>query len=278
VRTALKRSMNVPAVIVANQAGPANIVATAKALGITTLVENGSYNDVTLAMSLGGLTQGVTPLEMAAAYGAIGHNGVYVSPTAITKILNSDGKIIYEYKPRPQQAVSARAAYQITNILQDVLISGTAAGAGIGRPAAGKTGTTDTYKDAWFVGYTPNLSCAVWVGDDNNESMGLVTGSSYPLTIWQKFMLDAVQSLPAENFVRPEGVVIPPEPVILSEEEKKKKAEEEKKKKAEEAAKKNGSTSSAASSKPSGNSGKLTNPPAPKPPVVSNRPNAPRQN
>ena len=279
VRTALKRSLNVPAVIVANQAGPANIIATAKSLGISTLVEQGAYNDETLAMALGGLTQGVTPLEMAAAYGAIGHNGVYVTPTAITKILNSDGKIIYEYKAQPKQAVSAAAAYQVTNILQDVLVSGTAAGSGIGRPAAGKTGTTDTYKDAWFVGYTPNLSCAVWVGDDNNESMGVVTGSSYPLTVWHAFMSQAVQALPVENFIRPEGAVIPPEPVILSPEEKKKKEEEEKAKKEAEERRKKG-LPPVVSNKPIRSGGpELSTPPQPKKPATQTpspqRPTAP---
>ena len=91
----------------------------------------------------------------------------------------------------------------------DVLISGTGAGAGLGRPAAGKTGTTDDYKDAWFVGFTPNLSCAVWIGDDRSRSMGLMTGSMTPLSIWHAFMSRAIREIPYANFVRPAGAVTP---------------------------------------------------------------------
>jgi penicillin-binding protein 1A len=132
-------------------------------------------------MALGGLSKGVIPLEMAAAYGTIANNGQYNTPVAITKIVNREGKVIYEHKASPKQVVSAKAAYQLTDMLKDVLVSGTGAGAGLGRPAAGKTGTTDDYRDAWFVGYTPNLACAVWVGDDNNKSMGIMTGSMAPV-------------------------------------------------------------------------------------------------
>ena len=94
-------------------------------------------------------------------------------------------------------------------MLKDVLISGTAGGSGLGRPAAGKTGTTDYSKDAWFCGYTPNLSCAVWVGDDRNRSMGAMYGSGAPLSIWHDFMINAVQEVPYADFVRPSGAVTP---------------------------------------------------------------------
>lgn len=207
--TALKLSYNVPAVKLAMELGPEKIIRNAKALGITTLVESGGQNDVNAAMALGGLTKGVSPIEMAAAYGTIGNNGVYNKPVAILKIVDRNGKVIYEHHPSPKQVVSAKAAYQTTDILMDVLISGTGAGAGLGRPAAGKTGTTDDYKDAWFVGFTPNLSCAVWIGDDRSRSMGLMTGSMTPLSIWHAFMSRAIREIPYANFVRPAGAVTP---------------------------------------------------------------------
>jgi penicillin-binding protein 1A len=216
LRTALKNSYNIPAVLVAKKIGTEKIVAMAKALGISTLVDSGKYTDNNPAMALGGLSKGVIPLEMAAAYGTIANNGQYNTPVAITKIVNREGKVIYEHKASPKQVVSAKAAYQLTDMLKDVLVSGTGAGAGLGRPAAGKTGTTDDYRDAWFVGYTPNLACAVWVGDDNNKSMGIMTGSMAPLSIWHNFMVQAVAHLPAVDFKRPSGAVTPVGPELTN--------------------------------------------------------------
>ncbi len=105
-------------------------------------------------------------------------------------------------------------------MMKGVFINGTAAGAGLGRPAAGKTGTTDDFKDAWFVGFTPNLSTAVWIGDDNGRALEYMYGSMQPLSIWRSYMLNAVQSLPAVDFIRPSGVEIPPEPKIEDEKDK----------------------------------------------------------
>ncbi len=278
LRTALKNSLNVPAVIVAKKVGTGKVLAMAKSLGISTLVEDGTYTDDNPAMALGGLSKGVIPLEMAAAYGTIANNGQYNAPTAIIKIVNREGKVIYQHKASPKQVVSAKAAYQVTDILKDVLVSGTGAGAGLGRPAAGKTGTTDSYHDAWFVGYTPNLSCAVWVGDDNNKSMGVMTGSMAPLNIWHAFMTKAITEIPSVNFQRPSDAVTPDEPVINNEDAAKAKKEaEEKKKKEEEAAKKKAALEK--SKQPAGG-GQLAAPPrvkrptdsSNKAPVVSNKP------
>ena len=209
LRTALSRSYNIPAIRVALRVGTDKVMQMAKACGISSLVEDGPYTDNNPAMALGGLTKGVSPLEMASAYGTIANNGVFNQPVAIIKIVDRNGKVIFEHKHSPKQVVSAKAAYQTTDMLKDVLISGTAGGSGLGRPAAGKTGTTDYSKDAWFVGYTPNLSCAVWVGDDRNRSMGAMYGSGAPLSIWHDFMTNAVQEIPAVDFVRPSGAVTP---------------------------------------------------------------------
>jgi penicillin-binding protein 1A len=227
LRTALSRSFNIPAIRVALRVGTDKVMRMAKACGISSLVEDGPYTDNNPAMALGGLTKGVSPLEMAAAYGTIANNGVYNTPVSIIKILDRNGKIIFEHKHTPKQAVSAKAAYQTTDMLKDVLISGTAGGSGLGRPAAGKTGTTDYSKDAWFCGYTPNLSCAVWVGDDRNRSMGAMYGSGAPLSIWHDFMTKAIEEVPYVDFVRPAGAVTPVGKDIGNKEEDKDKNKEE---------------------------------------------------
>ena len=227
LRTALSRSYNIPAIRVALRVGTDKVMRMAKICGISSLVEEGPYTDNNPAMALGGLTKGVSPLDMATAYGTIANNGVYNAPVSIIKILDRNGKIIFEHKHSPKQVVSAKAAYQTTDMLKDVLISGTAGGSGLGRPAAGKTGTTDYSKDAWFCGYTPNLSCAVWVGDDRNRSMGSMYGSGAPLSIWHDFMINAVQEVPYADFARPAGAVTPVGKDIGNKDEDKDKNKEE---------------------------------------------------
>ena len=226
-RTALSRSFNIPAIRVALRVGTDKVMRMAKACGITSLVEEGPYTDNNPAMALGGLTKGVSPLEMAEAYGTIANNGVLNQPVSIIKIVDRNGKTIFEHKHAPKQVVSAKAAYQTTDMLKDVLISGTAGGSGLGRPAAGKTGTTDYSKDAWFCGYTPNLSCAVWVGDDRNRSMGAMYGSGAPLSIWHDFMINAIEEVPYADFVRPAGAVTPIGKDIGNKDEDKDKNKEE---------------------------------------------------
>ena len=214
LRSALIRSLNVPTVKLAQEVGVDKIIANAEKMGISTMVESGAYSDANLAMALGGLSKGVNPLEMAAAYGVLATNGMYCKPIALLKIVDREGKVLYEAKKsEAKRVIDAEAAYLTTNMMQDVFVSGTASGMGIGRQAAGKTGTTDTYIDAWFVGYTPNLSTAVWVGDDNNKPMNYMYGSGAPLSIWHDFMVNALASAPAASFVNP-GVTVPPEPVI----------------------------------------------------------------
>jgi penicillin-binding protein, 1A family len=214
LRSALIRSLNVPTVKLAQEVGVDKIIANAEKMGISTMVESGAYSDANLAMALGGLSKGVNSLEMAAAYGVLATNGMYCKPIALLKIVDREGKVLYEAKKsEAKRVIDAEAAYLTTNMMQDVFVSGTASGMGIGRQAAGKTGTTDTYIDAWFVGYTPNLSTAVWVGDDNNKPMNYMYGSGAPLSIWHDFMVNALASAPAASFVNP-GVTVPPEPVI----------------------------------------------------------------
>lgn len=256
LRTALKRSINVPTVKLAREVGVDKIVANVERMGITTLVDSGAYSDVNLAMALGGLSKGVNPLEMASAYGVLATNGLYNKPIALLKIVDRDGKVLYQAKPQSKRVVDAASAYLTTNMLEDVLVSGTGGGMGIGRPAAGKTGTTDTYIDAWFVGYTPDLSTAVWVGDDNNKPMQRMYGSGAPLSIWHEFMINALASTPRTGFSNP-GVAVPAEPEIKQEEEDKDKEKDAKDAKVDD--KKDDKASQNA---------------APKAPAVSNKPSS----
>ena len=256
LRTALKRSLNVPTIKLAREVGVDKIVANVEKMGITTLVDSGAYSDVNLAMALGGLSKGVNPLEMASAYGVLATNGLYNKPIALLKIVDRDGKVLYQAKPQSKRVVDAASAYLTTNMLEDVLVSGTAGGMGIGRPAAGKTGTTDTYIDAWFVGYTPDLSTAVWVGDDNNKPMQRMYGSGAPLSIWHEFMINALASTPRTGFSNP-GVAVPAEPEIKQEEEDKDKEKDAKDAKVDD--KKDDKASQNA---------------APKAPAVSNKPSS----
>ena len=256
LRTALKRSINVPTIKLAREVGVDKIVANVEKMGITTLVDSGAYSDVNLAMALGGLSKGVNPLEMASAYGVLATNGLYNKPIALLKIVDRDGKVLYQAKPQSKRVVDAASAYLTTNMLEDVLVSCTGGGMGIGRPAAGKTGTTDTYIDAWFVGYTPDLSTAVWVGDDNNKPMQRMYGSGAPLSIWHEFMINALASTPRTGFSNP-GVAVPAEPEIKQEEEDKDKEKDAKDAKVDD--KKDDKASQNA---------------APKAPAVSNKPSS----
>ena len=213
LRTALEQSLNVPTVKLANQVGVDKPLYYAQQMGISTLVLQGSTNDRNLAMSLGGLTRGVTPLELASAYGVFANQGIYVVPTAIVKIVDRNGKVLEQYTPREKAVINERSAYILTDMMRGVLTRGTGTAANIGRPAAGKTGTTSDYKDAWFVGYTPDLVAAVWIGNDNNGNLDGITGGSTPASIWHNFMTIALTNTPSSDFIRPNGVVLDPPPV-----------------------------------------------------------------
>jgi penicillin-binding protein 1A len=161
------------------------------------------------AIALGGLTYGVSPLEMASAYATLSNGGVHVEPTIIQRIRDADGNVIWEAQPKTNQALSAGVAYDVTRILAANIVSGTGTKAAIGRPAAGKTGTTTDWTDAWFVGYTPNLCTAVWMGDPDaqvpmtNVHGIRVTGGSFPAIMWHKFMYTADRAYPYTQFAAP---------------------------------------------------------------------------
>ena len=205
---ALAHSVNTIAVQLADQVGTKNIIANAKKMGITTL----DAKDDNLAMALGGLTKGVTPLEMASAYGTFANKGVHVKPTAIVKILERNGNVLedastLEKEETKTRVMSEREAYEMTTMLEGVIDHGTGTAAAIGRPAAGKTGTTDDNKDAWFVGYTPDIVTAVWIGDDTgSHSLGEIYGGTIPAEIWKDYMSSATSDESGGDFSAPSGM------------------------------------------------------------------------
>ncbi|RJQ31359.1 MAG: PBP1A family penicillin-binding protein [Actinobacteria bacterium] len=180
--------------------GPENVAEMAHKLGIVSPV------DPLPAIALGGLKYGVNTLEMANAMATLANNGNYNKAIAITKILDTNDNVILENKPSNKPVLDADVAAAITSILQNVIWRGTGRAANLGRPAAGKTGTAENYQDAWFVGYTPDLAAAVWVGyPDRQVSMidvhgRSVTGGSFPAQIWQNFMHETLKGRPYVNF------------------------------------------------------------------------------
>lgn len=205
LRYALQHSVNTIAVQLADAVGMRKVLNLASSLGITTL---GDSKDNNLAAALGGLTNGVKPIDMAVAYGTLANGGVKVKPVAITKIVDRNGQVVEENSTEEQRVVDPKYAYVITNMLESVMSGGTGGGASIGRPVAGKTGTTDESKDAWFVGYTPDLVAAVWMGDDYGiETLDGITGGTVPAVIWRDFMSQALNAMeiPASDFTVPPG-------------------------------------------------------------------------
>ena len=175
--------------------GPSRVADMAKSMGIQTEIESNT------AIALGGLRIGVTPLEMASAYGTLADNGVHAVPRSTSKVTDANGNVIDEGKPETNTVLDPKVAAQITSILEKVVSSGTGRGASIGRTQAGKTGTTEDYADAWFVGYTPDLVTAVWVGYPQGRiSMSGMTGGSLPASIWSSFMEKALDGVPPTPF------------------------------------------------------------------------------
>jgi penicillin-binding protein 1A len=203
LRTAITNSVNVAAVkVMVDYVGIENAIEFASKLGIE--LDSSRHG---ASMALGGLDNGVTPLQMASAFGAFANQGVYNKPVAILKVEKMDGVILEQVIPKQRQAMKASTAYIITDMLKSVVESGTGTGAQLSRPVAGKTGTTDEGKDLWFVGYTPELVAAVWIGYDQPEAMPQAYGGTYPTRIWQEIMSKALSGIPVKNFTVPSGIV-----------------------------------------------------------------------
>lgn len=209
MRTAAMYSINVWSVKMLNEIGVEAGYQFAESLGFSGLVPTGNYNDKGLAIALGGLTKGVTPLEMAGAYAAFANAGEYLQQHAITQILNQNGEVVYAYEAAPKRVMSEETAYLVTDMLKTAVTEGTGRQAQLGaRPVAGKTGTSTDTKDAWFIGYTTDYIAAVWLGYDQPKEMAGVIGGGYNAgPIWKQVMETAHKSLPVRDFIQPDGVM-----------------------------------------------------------------------
>ena len=158
--------------------------------------------DYRLPTALGGMTHGVSPLEMAAAYEALAYDGIYRNPTCIIRIEDAGGKKVIETAMEEEVIYKQNAARMMTDVLTGVLTRGTAAGLGVaGMPSAGKTGTTNDNKDGWFVGYTPYYTTSVWVGCDMPKELSELQGGSFPAKIWNRFMTEIHSGLSPLQFL-----------------------------------------------------------------------------
>jgi len=163
-----------------------------------------------LSLALG--TSDLTLLELTSAYGALANQGTWMRPMAIRYVLDSQQKLLEENAPHSRAVLSPEVAYVITHMLEGTIERGTGVAAkALGRPAAAKTGTTNDYSNAWFIGYTPRLATGVWVGYDRPRSLGRdETGSRVAVPIWTAFMTEALAGTPVEDFPVPDRVVIAP--------------------------------------------------------------------
>ncbi|QAY94872.1 penicillin-binding protein [Methylovirgula ligni] len=180
--TALANSLNTVAVRVGLEVGPAAVARTAHQLGIT------SNLDINPTIALG--TSAVTPLELTSAYVPFANGGIAVAPYVIARVATANGHVLYQHAPSTNGSVIAPDYVAMMNrMLSETLISGTARRADLpGWQAAGKTGTSQDFRDAWFIGYTSHMTCGVWLGNDDNSPTKRASGGSLPVVIWSRFM------------------------------------------------------------------------------------------
>ncbi len=201
LRNALAQSMNVATAKLAIDVGLKDIADLGKKLGFTSVKPYPS-------LALGAFE--VSPWQVATAYTVFANGGVKTELRTVQRVTGADGKTLERSQIGVERILHPQTAYIITDMMETVISSGTGAPVrkwGFTRPAAGKTGTTDEYRDAWFVGYTPNLLCVVWTGYDDNTPIKM-TGAQAALPIWVQFMKKALQSMPSEEFASPQGVSV----------------------------------------------------------------------
>ena len=206
LRQTLIRSINTATVQLGLMVGPDNVAAMAERLGINIEAAMGGIHNP--AMALGGLTYGVTPLEMASAYGVIANQGNRAEPHLIEKVDTAAGGNVFTFQPNPQRVLSPNVDGAMVSILRDVVRFGTGTRAQVpGWEVAGKTGTTQNSADAWFVGFTPVMSTAVWMGHPEGQiPMGTATGGRLPALMWNRFMTEALATQEPVAFADlPEG-------------------------------------------------------------------------
>ena len=204
IRSFIRTSQNIPAVKIMVELTPKKSLEYLQNMGISSL---DPITDNVLSLALGGMTSGVSPLEMASAYGTIANDGVYITPTFYTSVTDANGNTVLTPKQETRQVISKQNAYIMKTIIQEPVKSGgTATYCAIpGMDVAAKTGTTDNDYDRWLCGFTPYYSAATWYGYDNSETVyynGNPAGQ-----IWDAVMTDIHKDLPSATFVRPEGIV-----------------------------------------------------------------------
>jgi 1A family penicillin-binding protein len=196
IRNAVVVSQNIPAVLIGSRVGINKVIEHCRLMGIKSPLQS------VLSLPLGSVD--VTPLDMATAYATFASNGWYSEPTAILKVTDFQGNVLLDNTPKPQLVLDPWAAASVSSVLTSVVNNGTGRSAYLGRPTAGKTGTTDNERNVWFVGYVPQLATAVWIGDDANRPLGQgISGGGYAAPIWRSFMSQAVKNMPVEQFPSP---------------------------------------------------------------------------
>ncbi|MBE9081483.1 penicillin-binding protein [Tolypothrix sp. LEGE 11397] len=196
IRTALSLSRNIPAIKLGKAVGMDKVIETCRTLGIMSPMVPVS------SLPLGAI--GVTPLEMASAYATFANYGWQSPATIIARVTDSSGNVLLDNTPKPQLVLDPWASAATLDVMQSVVNEGTGRGAAIGRPVAGKTGTTSSEKDIWFIGTVPQLTTAIWVGrDDNRQLAHSATGGGTVAPVWRDFMQKALKNVPVERFQPP---------------------------------------------------------------------------
>jgi penicillin-binding protein 1A len=199
----LANSVNIPAAKLLQKLGTSSVTSYAKRMGIRSRLSP----DLSLALG----TSEVNLLELTASYGVFADQGVRVTPLFILRVEDKNGKVLEQSHAAAEEVLSPETALTMTNMMESVFENGTAASAralGFTSPAAGKTGTTDDYTDAWFVGYVPGLVTGVWVGFDRKQKIGPgMTGAAAALPIWVDVMMAATKGHPQQGFPVPSGVI-----------------------------------------------------------------------
>ena len=210
IRDVIAYSQNVPEVKIMKELTPSKSIDYLRNFGVSTVYkaeDNATHNDESLPLAIGGLTEGISPLEMAAAYSAIANDGEYIEPTFYTKVVDSSGNTVLTPNQEKRRVISEQNAYIVKSILQEPVKRGTATYCAIsGIDVAAKTGTTDNSYDRWLCGFTPYYTAACWFGYDNQEE---VTGfSTNPAgQIWDAVMTDIHKQLSNKSFTKPSGIV-----------------------------------------------------------------------
>ena len=202
LRRALTKSLNVPTVRLLDKLGIDQTVQFARNMGVRSPIA--PY----LSMALG--SSDVTLFELTSVYSVLANHGIRIDPAAILRVTDSTGRVLFANDTVPVQVVRPETAYIMTNLLRGVVERGTAMKAReLGRPVAGKTGTANDYRDAWFIGYTSGLVAGVWIGYDDHRTIGpRETGARAALPLWLDFMKKALSGREAEDFAAPEGMVV----------------------------------------------------------------------